>query len=165
MRDSFKTRSRIPLRTFLLIILSICCAYYFYIHDKKSSLSPTPIQASMLTISPVVKPFEPPAPATPKLTTKAVVIKRNETFSELMQSQGFEGQIIQDVYASAKDTYDLRQIRAGSSLAITSDASNQFAKLEYIISPSQTLIVTNTSGSMKAEMLQHPTETKTEELG
>jgi murein DD-endopeptidase MepM/ murein hydrolase activator NlpD len=165
MRDSSRPRFRISLRTFLLLLLSLACAYYFYIYDSKTTLNPVPVQASLLTISPVVPQFQSPAPEPVKMVTKNVTIKKNETFGALMQSQGFENQIIQDVYSSAKDVYDLRQIRAGFNLGITTDQENKFAKLEYIISPSQTLIVSKTPDAMKAEMVRHPSETTKEQLG
>ena len=162
MKGPSQERFRIPLRTFLLILLSLCCAYYFYLREDRSELVRVPVQASILTI-PTVQPT-PPA-ATPKPVIKNVVIAKNQTFSELMEEQGFETQTIQAIYTSAKDVYDLRQIRAGNSIAITATPENSFSRLEYVISPVQTLAVIKADDSIQAEMLQHPQETKTQELG
>ncbi len=162
MKDSLKTGFRIPLRTFLLILLSLCCAYYFYLHEDRSRKENAPVQASFVPIpqmAPAPKPLETPP------IVKNVIIAKNQTFSELMEAQGFDGLTIQDVYNSAKDTYNLGQIRAGNSIAIAATPENAFVSLEYVIDPSKTLTVTKKDGVTGAEMVQHPTETRQQELG
>lgn len=163
MNESTKTRFRISFRTSLLILLSLGCAYYFYLH-KDAQSKKTPIQASFI-ITPVVPDLTETKIAPLPPVVKNVVISKNETFSELMQSQGFDNPTINAVYDSAKDIYNLAQIRAGNSIEITSGPANEFVQLEYAIDPSQSLIVSQKDGVIKAEKNQHPTELKTLQLG
>lgn len=164
MNDSSKMSFRIPLRTLLLILLSICCAYYFYLREDGSRQENTLVQASFV---PIPQMTMAPAPKTPELPgiVKNVTISKNQTFSELMEAQGFDSFTIQDVYNSAKDTYNLSQIRAGNTIAIVGTPENTFVSLEYVIDPSKTLTVTRKDGIISAEMVQHPTETRQQELG
>lgn len=165
MNESIKMRFRIPFRTFLLILLSFACAYYFYLH-RDGQQKKTPIQASFI-ITPAVPELTEPKVIAPPVApvVKSVVISKNETFSELMQSQGFDNSTINEVYDSAKDVYNLAQIRAGNNIEITSSPANEFVQLEYAIDPSQSLIVARKGRVIKAEKNQHPTEFRTLQLG
>jgi murein DD-endopeptidase MepM/ murein hydrolase activator NlpD len=165
MNESNKTPFRMPLRTSFLILLSLACAYYFYLH-RDLQQKKAPIQASFIITPAVPELTESKVIAAPlEPVAKSVVISKNETFSELMQSQGFDNSTINEVYKSAKDVYNLAQIRAGNNIEITSNPANEFVQLEYAIDPSQSLIVARKDGVIKAEKNQHPTEFRTLQLG
>jgi murein DD-endopeptidase MepM/ murein hydrolase activator NlpD len=163
MGDPIKPSFRISLRTVLVLLLSGCCGYYFYLHEDHTQPKHAPFQAAIISLPPVAAPVEKAAP--PEPVVDSVVIARNQTFSELMEARGFDSLTIHQIYDSAKEVYNLSQIRAGNSIVISTTPGSVFTKLDYVIDPSQTLTVTNTNDTMKAEMVRHPTETRTQELG
>jgi murein DD-endopeptidase MepM/ murein hydrolase activator NlpD len=163
MKVVFKTQYPVPFRRMILIlILSLSSAYYVLDISKKSSHKP--VATGMMSISPIVPDlgFIKEAPA---LTTKELEISPNKTFSELMEAQGFDTETIHNVYESAKDIYNLAKIQAGKGMTIISSEGNDFERLEYSIDPFQTLVVSESDGVMKAELLQRSVETKEVEVG
>src|SRR4029434_3858354 len=94
-------RTRYPLRRIILLLLLSAASsfYYLQIHTSQNE---RPAQASLMPISPIVQKIDSPAP-TIALITRAIPIKKDQTFSELMQSAGFGVVDVQEIYDSALD--------------------------------------------------------------
>lgn len=117
-----------------------------------------------MPISPVVQKFDSPAPAVVPVT-RSIEIKKDQTFSEVMQSAGFDALEVQEIYDSARDVYNLGQIHVGKQLLVTSTAENIFTRLEYPIDPFKTLVIDQTESGLHAKMLEHPVDVRVEEIG
>jgi murein DD-endopeptidase MepM/ murein hydrolase activator NlpD len=104
-------------------------------------------------------------PKPPQPTVKEVVIKRNQTFSEVMESQDFDSETIFQIYQEARDVYDLARLGAGKTLLITTAPEGTFAKLEYTIDPFQKLIISNIDNAIHAEIERYSADVKVNELG
>ena len=115
-----------------------------------------------MPIAPIVQTIDLPA-ALP--ITKAIEIKKDQTFGEVMQSAGLGPEEIQAIYDSARDVYNLSQIHAGKQFLVTSTAENVFTKLEYPIDPFKTLVIDQTESGLRAAMMEHPADVRVEEIG
>jgi murein DD-endopeptidase MepM/ murein hydrolase activator NlpD len=146
----------------LLLVLSLISAFY-YLHISNSNKQ-QPISTSILSISPIVPDLTQPKQA-PELTRTEMEIDRNETFSEVMESHGFDSETIHEIYESAKDVYNLGRIQAGKVITVVSADENNFSRLEYSIDPFQTLVVSKAEGLIRAELFQKKVETRSEEMG
>ncbi|HSE40543.1 MAG TPA: hypothetical protein VLH08_07220, partial [Acidobacteriota bacterium] len=119
----------------------------------------------MMSVAPTVVPkfdFKPPKP---EPTVQEVVIEKNQTFSEVMESQGFDSETILQIYDGAKDVYNLARIGAGKRLVITKTPDSQFSKLEYTIDPFQKLVVNFVDNTIRAEMERYTADVEVHELG
>lgn len=163
MKLRLRTRTRLtPFRLLLLLLLTVSSAFlHLYLSSnqpgddsQKATLLPIP------SLSATLKKATPPVPMVMK-----VPIEKNQTFSELMRGCGFDSQTVQDVLAGSKSVYNLNQIHAGKSVVVTSGTGNAFAGLEYSIDPIKTLVVRKEEDGIKAEIQEHPVETRSEELG
>lgn len=163
MKVLFRTKTPVPFgRMILLLVLSLISAFY-YLHISNTNQN-QPINTGILSVAPIVPEITTKAqPA--ELTRTEVEIDRNETFSELMESHGFDSETIHEIYDSAKDVYNLGRIQAGKVITVISADKKDFNRLEYSIDPFQTLVVSNAQGLMKAELFQKKVETKLEEMG
>jgi Membrane proteins related to metalloendopeptidases len=166
MKIIFKTRYPIRIQQILLllVILAISGIYYYQSHTPKSN----PDKVTYLALTPLVPELPqasqvPPPP--PKPATTSVEIQKNQTFSELMQVQGFDTATIQEILDSSRDVYNLGQINAGKTMEITTGPDGAFAKLKYEIDPFRTLEVTNTDNGMTVNMIQHSTDIQIASLG
>ncbi len=156
-------RTRYPLRRIvLLLLLSVTSSFYYL--QKHPHREQRPTQASLIPISPIVQKIDPPAPAMAPIT-RAIEIKKDQTFSEVMQSAGFDAEEIQEIYGSARDVYNLGQIHAGKQLLVTSTPDNMLTKLEYPIDPFKTLVINQTESGLHAAMMEHTADVRIEEIG
>jgi murein DD-endopeptidase MepM/ murein hydrolase activator NlpD len=156
---------RINLAFLLIAAIAVFVGYHFYgknllVLDQSSS------RQTLMAISPVVPtlPFKTEA-APPTEQLNKVQIEKNQTFSEVMQAQGIETEIIHKIYESAKPYYNLGQIRAGKDLEITMKPGQIFSKLEYSIDPTQTLVVRDTDREFESEIITHATQVRVNQLG
>jgi murein DD-endopeptidase MepM/ murein hydrolase activator NlpD len=158
---------RIRFSIFQAVFFVLICLYSAFHYFGKDSLllkdNPS-TRNTLMAITPIV-PVLPFKNERPQLQLKRVLIEKNQTFSQLMQQQGFQADTIQKVYEAAKGHYNLAQIHAGKDLQIITDTANVFRKLEYSIDPTETLIVRDQGGNFQSEMLSHPVETRVLQLG
>jgi murein DD-endopeptidase MepM/ murein hydrolase activator NlpD len=166
MKIVFKTRFPLRLQRILLLLVLLAGSTIYYLrgHYQAEKQTPSREHVNLLNVAPIVpelpKIASPPAPV-----TNTVEIQRNETFSELMESQGFDPQVIQEILESSRDVYNLGQIHAGNNIVITSLPDNDFSKLQYDIDPFRTLVVTRTASGISATLIQHETNTEVVALG
>ncbi len=156
-------RTRYPLRRIILLLLLSAVSSFYYLQNHPPQQE-TRAQAGFISISPVVNKIEPPVPASEPVT-KTIQIKKDQTFSEVMQSAGFAPDAIQEIYGSARDVYNLSQIHTGKQLILTRTPENELAKLEYAIDPFKTLVIERTDSGLHPAMLEHPSEVRVEEIG
>ncbi len=162
MKVIFRTKYPVPLgRMILFLALSVVSAVY-YLHISKTKQQP--ISTGLMSISPIVPELSFTAER-PELTKTEMEIDRNKTFTEVMQSHGYDSETIHEIYESAKDIYNLGRIQAGKVITVVSSDDKDFNRLEYAIDPFQTLVVRKTEGLIQAELLHRTVETKVEEMG
>ena len=162
MKVVFRTKYPVPFgRMILLLVLSLISALYYL---QISKLRQRPVQTALLSISPIV-PEILPQKTPPELTKTEMSIDRNKTFSEVMQSYGFDSDTIHQIYVSTKDVYNVGKIQAGKVITVVSNDQKEFSRLEYAIDPFQTLVVSKTEDLVKAELLRKSVETRVEEMG
>ncbi len=163
MKIIFRTRYPVPFRRMILILILSLSSAYSYLHLTQSK-EQQQLNTGLMSISPIVPDFsfiqQPPS-----LTTKELEIDRHETFTEVMQSHGYDSETIQQIYESAKDIYNLGRIQAGKVITVISSDEQDFQRLEYAIDPLQTLVVSKVEGLIKAELLLRNVETRVEERG
>jgi murein DD-endopeptidase MepM/ murein hydrolase activator NlpD len=161
-------RTRYPLHIerilALLLLLALGGIYYYQTHSPKIA---SPKNVAYLTIAPLV-PEIPQAqqqkpPAAP--VTNSVEIRKNQTFGDLMQEQGFDAATIQEILEASHDIYNLGQVRAGKSIEITTSTEGTFSELKYEIDPFRTLEITNTDNGITVNMIQHSTDIQVASLG
>ncbi len=163
MKVVFKTRYPVPfLRMILILLLSLISGTYYLKISRQNEA--VPISAAAMSVSSIVPDIN-LIDRSPQFVRRQLSIGRNQTFSELMESQGFDGITVNQVYETAKDVYNLARIQAGKTMTLTLTPDNKFERLEYIIDPIQTLAVSTSEEGMKAEMLQKSVETRLEDLG
>jgi murein DD-endopeptidase MepM/ murein hydrolase activator NlpD len=165
MREEPKSSRRFSIYhgiVFVLFVLS--CVFYLAHRDLASKLTLN-THATLMSVTPVVPKFDFKPPAKPEPKIQEVVIGKNQTFSEVMESQGFDSETILQVYDGAKDVYNLARIGAGKTLVITSTPDSQFSKLEYTIDPFQKLVVNLVDNTIRAEMERFTAEVEVHELG
>ncbi len=163
MKIIFRTRYPVPFRRMILIlILSLASAsYYLHITQSKEKQQ---VNTGLMSISPIVPDLGFIQKA-PQLTTTKLEIDRNKTFSEVMQSHGYDSETIHEIYESARDIYNLGKIQAGKVITVISSDQQDFQRLEYSIDPFQTLVVRRVEGLLKAELFHRNVETRVEQRG
>src|SRR5438046_1687024 len=129
MKFFFRTRSRVYIRTVVLLSAALA-SIYLQIQYHKVQNKPARMKAA--AFFPMVVPESPkPAPPEPMVTT--LRIERNETFSNLMGSLGMDSDTASQIYESASSVYDLKKLQAGAALTLTSADGDHFSRLEYPI--------------------------------
>src|SRR5688572_19457618 len=162
MKVIFRTRYPVPFgRMILLLLLSLVSGYYYLHISKTKEQAP---QTGAMSISPIVPDLTFTSKA-PEFTKREMEIDRNETFSEVMQSHGFDNETIHQVYESTREIYNLGRIQAGRVITVVSADDGEIRNLEYPIDPLRTLVVNNLDGTMKAEVLERTVDTQVEEMG
>lgn len=161
----FFKRFQFAFCTLLFFAIVVFAAYHhlgktYLVLDQSAST-----KNALMAITPIAPVLPSKAETPPPDLLNTVEIKKNETFTEVMQEQGLETGMIHRIYETAKPLYNLAQIRAGKNLEITTKPGAVFAKLEYSIDPTQTLIVRNAGGTLESELLTHPAEVRVNQLG
>lgn len=149
-----------------LVVLGLfALSFVFYLahRDLSQELTVQP-KAALMSITPLT-PTLSFKPKPPEPSIKEVVIAKNQTFSEVMESQGFDSDTIFQIYEGARDVYDLARLGAGKAFLITRAADDTFAKLEYAIDPFQKLIISNIDNAIHAEIERYSADVKVHELG
>ena len=145
----------------LLLLLSLLSAFY-YLHVTK--IKQQTVNTAVMSISPIVPDLS-FTPKAPELTKTNLEIDRNQSFSEVMQSHGFDNDTIHEVYESARGVYNLGKIQAGKVITVVSSDADGFRSLEYAIDPLRTLVVNKAEGLMKAEVTERSVDLTVEEKG
>lgn len=151
------------LRTILVLVLGLISAIY-YLH-KNVDRFPAANSSAMMSMTPIVPSLPAKAAVSPSPVIRQLTIERNQTFSELMQSQGLDGITINDIFESARDVYNLSRIGAGKNMTITLTPEMAFSSLEYAIDPLQKLIIRKVDNQIRAEMQKYTPEVQVHELG
>lgn len=142
----------------------IALSFFFYLAHRDLVQKPT-IQpkATFMSITPITPTLS--FKSKPEPSVKEVLIEKNQTFSEVMESQGFDSETILQIYEDARDVYNLARIGAGRTLVITKTPDDRFSKLEYAIDPFQKLVVSNIDNAFHAEMERYSADVAVHELG
>lgn len=169
MKILFRTKYRIPFYYLTLLLLTVLSSTYYYLRQEYTTRNPAPVTANsnlMALTGPMVVPSLGFLPKPSEPIRQEVPIKKNETFTQLMVTEGFDPEVVHQVYESARPYYDLRQIHAGRSMQLTSDARGELLQLRYSIDPLQTLIVSrNAAGELTSRVDRQTVETTVKELG
>lgn len=139
-------------------------SFFFYLahRDLAQKLTIQP-KATFMSITPITPTLS--FKSKPEPSVKEVLIEKNQTFSEVMESQGFDSETILQIYEGTRDVYDLARLGAGKALLITRTADDRFSKLEYAIDPFQKLVVSNIDNAFHAEMERYSADVAVHELG
>jgi murein DD-endopeptidase MepM/ murein hydrolase activator NlpD len=167
MKICFRTRFRIPFFNILLLLLVGLFSVYVLLHSDFLKISAPAVHSSTLMSlnAPAVSSLK-LHPAPPDTATEQVLIGKNQTFSELMEQQGFQPGFIHQVVENAKPQYDLAQIHAGRSMEITTQPGTGFVKLRYEIDPLRTLTVArDNSGDLVSSLETRSVETSIRQIG
>ncbi len=165
MREEPKNRTRISIYHGVVIVLFLLSSVLYLAYRDLSSKLTLNTNATLMSVAPPVPKFEHKPPPKPEPKIQEVVIGRNQTFSEVMESQGFNSETILQIYDGAKDVYNLARIGAGKTLVITRTPDEQFSKLEYTIDPFQKLVVNFVDNTIRAEMERYTADVEVHELG
>ncbi len=164
MREDSNRRFRFSYYHLVVLgLFAISVVFYLAHRDLSQELTVEP-KAALMSITPIT-PTLSFKPKPPEPTTKEVVIAKNQTFSEVMESQGFDSDTIFQIYEGARDVYDLARLSAGKAFLITRAADDSFAKLEYAIDPFQKLIISNIDNAIHAEIERYSADVMVHELG
>jgi murein DD-endopeptidase MepM/ murein hydrolase activator NlpD len=85
-------------------------------------------------------------------------IRTGDNLDTLLESAGIGQDEKTQVVEAVSESFDVRQLRAGSYLSLTRSASGDFESLEYVIDPDRRLEVSATEAGYSADVVEVPGE-------
>lgn len=107
---------------------------------------------------PTVEQAAPAAPEPPRVTKESVTIERGDTLETLLDNAGVAEAERTAIISAARSVFDVRKLRANTSLNLTRFESGEVESLDYIIDPDHELRVTRAADGFQAAVVTIPGE-------
>jgi murein DD-endopeptidase MepM/ murein hydrolase activator NlpD len=119
---------------------------WLWLRTHREAPKPVPVQAA------------PAAPAPPRVVTQSVSIERGDTLETLLEGAGMDEAERVAMISAARSVFNVRKLRAGSSLNLTRVDGGDVKSLDYIIDPDHELRVARAAEGFEAAVVAIPGE-------